>query len=403
MQKMRQRTNNKGRPKKKLAKGDHIDASQSVLNSDIVSNIDPHDTSELQPDAPKSEAGAFDAGDVSSEGDNDSEKSDQQGYDNVNIFGFHDDLIIDDRMILRNPQENQVYNLVERPENLLSFELKETETEFQYSTCKTKRRQNLLYFGLTIFLFHFFVLADIKLLRDRGDRNHWTVFLLQFAVIPGEVFLFSKIKTPEPDPQGKQVIGFSIYWFFVLALILYFKYENIHDPVMGPVTEAQLDILLSLVFMLNTLLMHQMAKVLAIFVVGVIVLTYGTYFSDLDYKQARFPPNMLLHCVFMVCFAFYREMTDRKCVNYDRFLSVEIAKTNKLVSNYVPNHMVASLKSEKREVDEFDDASLLLAEISGIRSAVAQGVDSSAMIIFVGKLLHRFEQLTEDQKVYQIS
>ena len=60
-----------------------------------------------------------------------SDKSEEIDEDTMNVFGFNDDLNIDDRIILKNPTENQVYNLVERPKYLWTFELKDSEQEFQ--------------------------------------------------------------------------------------------------------------------------------------------------------------------------------------------------------------------------------------------------------------------------------
>lgn len=43
----------------------------------------------------------------------------------MNVFGFNDDLNLDDRIIIKNATENEDYKLVERPKYLLSFELKD--------------------------------------------------------------------------------------------------------------------------------------------------------------------------------------------------------------------------------------------------------------------------------------
>ena len=59
--------------------------------------------------------------------ENESNKSDQIDDAIMNVFGFNDDLNLDDRIIVQNPTDNQNYNLVERPKYLLSFELKESE------------------------------------------------------------------------------------------------------------------------------------------------------------------------------------------------------------------------------------------------------------------------------------
>ena len=47
--------------------------------------------------------------------DNLSVKSDLFDDQNMNVFGFNDDLNLDDRIIVQNAQDNQQYNMVERP------------------------------------------------------------------------------------------------------------------------------------------------------------------------------------------------------------------------------------------------------------------------------------------------
>lgn len=54
----------------------------------------------------------------------------------MNVFGFNDDLNLDDRIIVANPTENQNYYLVERPKYLLSFEFKDSEQEFLFTISK---------------------------------------------------------------------------------------------------------------------------------------------------------------------------------------------------------------------------------------------------------------------------
>jgi len=45
----------------------------------------------------------------------------------MNVFGFNDDLNLDDRIIVQNATDNQIYNMVERPKYLLQFENKDLE------------------------------------------------------------------------------------------------------------------------------------------------------------------------------------------------------------------------------------------------------------------------------------
>jgi hypothetical protein len=68
--------------------------------------------------------------------DAESNKTDIVEDGTMNVFGFNDDMNLDDRLIVQNATDNQIYNLVERPKYLLSFELKDSEQEFLYTISK---------------------------------------------------------------------------------------------------------------------------------------------------------------------------------------------------------------------------------------------------------------------------
>jgi len=63
-------------------------------------------------------------------------------------------------------------------------------------------------------------------------------------------------------------------------------------------------------------------------------------------------------------------MIQRKHLNYERILEVETDKTNNLISELVPLHILSAIKSEKRQVDIFEDATLLYVDLSGFCSYV---------------------------------
>ena len=61
----------------------------------------------------------------------------------------------------------------------------------------------------------------------------------------------------------------------------------------------------------------------------------------------------------------HREMIQRKSINYERILTYEGRKTNDLISNLIPIHLLNVIISEKRQVDVFDDITLLYVDIPG--------------------------------------
>ena len=65
--------------------------------------------------------------DQNQEFENDSNKSDLIDDGTMNLFRFNDDLNLDDRVIVKNATDNNIYNVVERPKYLLQFEQKDLE------------------------------------------------------------------------------------------------------------------------------------------------------------------------------------------------------------------------------------------------------------------------------------
>ena len=90
----------------------------------------------------------------------------------MNVFGFNDDLNLDDRLIIQNPTENQIYNLVERPRYLLQFELKDNEREFLFFISKGEARKTTSYLALLILLNKIVIIGDV---------------LSQFKIIDGQL------------------------------------------------------------------------------------------------------------------------------------------------------------------------------------------------------------------------
>lgn len=55
-----------------------------------------------------------------------------------------------------------------------------------------------------------------------------------------------------------------------------------------------------------------------------------------------------MYSVLLAMGIHHREMIQRKSLNYERILDVEINKTNVLISKLVPFHILNVIKNEKR-------------------------------------------------------
>ena len=92
----------------------------------------------------------------------------------------------------------------------------------------------------------------------------------------------------------------------------------------------------------------------------------------------------------------HREMIQRKSLNYERVLNVEIKKTNELIINLIPGHLLNVIINEKRQVDEFEDMTLLVFDIPQFTEF------NKDVIKILSKIFIRFDQLTIDNKVYKV-
>ena len=138
----------------------------------------------------------------------------------MNVFGFNDDLNLDDRIIVQNPQDNQIYNLVERPKYLLSFELKDQEQEFLYTISMQEARKTTMYLAQLILLNKIVIFGDI--LQD-GAFNAPPQFYLMFPIFALELTLIYKLNNPTPDYIHFWTYLLLIYGIIVLIVLLSYQ------------------------------------------------------------------------------------------------------------------------------------------------------------------------------------
>ena len=92
--------------------------------------------------------------------ENESNKSDLKDDETMNVFGFNDDLNLDDRIIIKNATENNIYNVVERPKYLLQFDQKDLEAEFLFIISKQESTRTPMFLILMMILNKVIVLGD---------------------------------------------------------------------------------------------------------------------------------------------------------------------------------------------------------------------------------------------------
>jgi hypothetical protein len=137
----------------------------------------------------------------------------------MNVFGFNDDLNLDDRLIIQNATENQIYNLVERPKYLLQFDLRDQEQEFLYTISKQEAKKTTIYLSQLILLNKIVIFGDI--MQD-GEFNTTPQFYLMFVIFMFELVLIYKLNNPTIEHVHFWTYLLLIYGILVLGVLLSF-------------------------------------------------------------------------------------------------------------------------------------------------------------------------------------
>ena len=68
----------------------------------------------------------------------------------------------------------------------------------------------------------------------------------------------------------------------------------------------------------------------------------------------------------------------------------------------MPFHILTVIKNEKRQVDEFDDQTLLFTDMVGFTAFSKNVKDPREVVQLLSKLFSRFDQLCEENRVYKV-
>lgn len=133
------------------------------------------------------------------------------------------------------------------------------------------------------------------------------------------------------------------------------------------------------------------------------IFTVTVLSTGFSYQIIQFIIGQIMYAILLGVGIHHREMIQRKSMNYERILNVEINKTNDLISKLVPFHMLSVIKSEKRQVDEFDgNLTLLFADMVGFQQLTKSFKDARDSVILLSKIFSRFDQLCDENRVYKV-
>jgi len=135
----------------------------------------------------------------------------------MNVFAFNDDLNMDDRIIVQNPTENQIYNLVERPKYLMQFEIRESEREFLLHVTKSEQKRSLGYLLCLALINKVTIFANAYYDEIWSDVVFW-ILLSCFVVI--ELILLTQYNNFTIDSAEYWKLGILVYFMLSMGTLL---------------------------------------------------------------------------------------------------------------------------------------------------------------------------------------
>jgi hypothetical protein len=236
--------------------------------------------------------------------ENESQKSDQIDDGTMNVFGFSDDLNLDDRIIVQNPTDNQIYNLVERPRYLLSFELKDQEQEFLYTISKAEARKTTMYLAQLILLNKIVIFGDI--LQD-GAFNASAQFYLMFPIFALELVLIYKLNNPTYEYIHFWTYLLLIYGIIVLIVLLSYQAKYLGRWTIAGFNELQIQLTISLIFMMRNVMLRHYLFTYSIYVVTWFIVV-ALLADKFEYQIIQFILGQIMYSILLAVGIHHREM-----------------------------------------------------------------------------------------------
>lgn len=255
-----------------------------------------------------------------------------------------------------------------------------------------------MYLAQLILLNKIVIFGDI--LQD-GIFEESVQFYVMFPIFILELVLIYRLNNPTFEYIYFWTYLLLVYGILVLIVLLSYQAKYLGSWTITGFNELQIQLTISLIFMMrNVLLRHYIITYTLYMLTWFVVVTLLA--TKFEYQIIQFILGQIMYSILLGVGIHHREMIQRKSLNYEKILDVQIEQTNNLISKLVPFHMLAVIKNEKRQVDEFEDLTLLYTDMVGFTAFSKNVKDPREVVNLLSKLFSRFDQLCEENRVYKV-
>jgi len=199
--------------------------------------------------------------------------------------------------------------------------------------------------------------------------------------------------------------AFTKRWFSWVALVLLFLTIVTKFGAMAYAQEAEISSQLGFVILLILAAIHftgMQSSQLLPFILTVAILTVIRFAWLMQTEEA----NLRLACLLgelasFLIYVLYRDARIEKYFELKRAVTAEIEKTDNLLQNLLPQHILDNMKLERAITDHLEETTLLVADIVGF-TAWSKEREPSEVIEMLSNLFSEFDQLCLVHKAYKV-
>lgn len=274
------------------------------------------------------------------------------------------------------------------------FSCTETPKQLKFRLNKTLNDQKLMFSGLSIALVTFSLILLLTVMNYRFLSDSYfpaviarggIIFVLTLVII-----FHSKIFLKRLYP----IVMLIIFFFMIVAVLLDLNY-----------TDKEND-LIALEVMYIVLLLHHTGEIPLSKLIPAFLLIFvpwgilGGFTSD--------PTGHAANCAFVIVFSIINssaiytfENHLRTYFNLRGFVEHEISKTDKLLTQMMPLHVLENMRQDRTATDSFKDVTLLYADIVGF-TAWSSDKSPKEVVGMLSELFTRFDKKCLDHNVYKV-
>lgn len=274
--------------------------------------------------------------------------------------------------------------------------LTESEKQKKFRLEKTLNDQNLMFSGIGVALCTFALLLGISLLEYLLEQTHLFEIIIARAVI---VLMLLLVIASHKKIYTKRIFPIIMLFVFlcmigVILLGLIYNSDRENDLVALEV--------MYIILLLNHTSQIPLSKIIPSFLL--IFIPWGILGAFKSKDTSGHAANAAFVIIFagINSYAIYTiESHLRAYFNLRGIAEKEISKTDKLLTQMMPAHVLENMREDKAATDKFQEVTLLYADIVGF-TAWSSNKTPIEVVGMLSELFTRFDKKCLDHKVYKV-